>query len=128
MKINSLKVEGLHGFIDADISFFEDITVIVGRNGSGKTSVLELLANLIRLDQDALLQTRFKLAEVLLEDAETGICKIAARNDESFNDISITIGDKLQEILPLGIDPKSAFIWGATNFQDTNIQPIYLEN
>src|SRR6267154_6615540 len=68
MRLKSLTVSGLHGIIDATLDFFQDLTVIVGRNGSGKTSVLDLISNLLRLDIEALRATRFSAATLSLED------------------------------------------------------------
>ena len=45
--IKSLKVEGLNHRFDADLEFNEDLNIITGKNGSGKTTVLKLLWYLI---------------------------------------------------------------------------------
>jgi predicted ATP-dependent endonuclease of OLD family len=43
MKIKALKVTGLYGYFDKEIQFNEDVTVLVGINGSGKTSILNII-------------------------------------------------------------------------------------
>lgn len=43
MKINSLLIENLYGK-DFHLTFFEDVTILTGLNGSGKTSILNILA------------------------------------------------------------------------------------
>ncbi len=45
--IESLSVKGLNNRIDADWEFNEDLNIITGKNGSGKTTVLKLLWYLI---------------------------------------------------------------------------------
>lgn len=55
--INSLKARGLNQTLDFDLTFHEDINIITGKNGSGKTSVLNLLwyaisGNLERIIQE----------------------------------------------------------------------------
>ena len=41
--IKSLKVTGLNRCMSFDLTFHEDINIVTGRNGSGKTTVLKLL-------------------------------------------------------------------------------------
>ena len=43
MQINKLKITGLYGYIDKTIEFYDDMTLLVGINGSGKTSILNIL-------------------------------------------------------------------------------------
>lgn len=43
MQINRLIIKGLYGYIDKNIDFNSDLTLLVGINGSGKTSVLNIL-------------------------------------------------------------------------------------
>jgi predicted ATP-binding protein involved in virulence len=43
MKILSLRIKGLYGYLDKDIDFNTDINLLVGINGSGKTSVFNLI-------------------------------------------------------------------------------------
>ncbi|MFT7031506.1 MAG: DNA repair exonuclease SbcCD ATPase subunit, partial [Marinoscillum sp.] len=43
MKILNIKIEKLYGYIDKKIDFNDDLTLLVGINGSGKTSILNIL-------------------------------------------------------------------------------------
>jgi predicted ATP-dependent endonuclease of OLD family len=52
MKVNRFFAKKLHGYLDIDINFFNDITFLYGINGSGKTSVLKCI--------NALLSASFK--------------------------------------------------------------------
>ena len=43
MLIRELEVSGLHGYINKKIRFHEDVNILIGINGSGKTSILNAL-------------------------------------------------------------------------------------
>lgn len=43
MKIKSISVRNLHGVINQEVRFNEDLTILVGINGCGKTSILNAL-------------------------------------------------------------------------------------
>ena len=43
MKLREIKISGLYGYIDKHIPFHPDINLLVGINGSGKTSVLNII-------------------------------------------------------------------------------------
>lgn len=49
-QVRQMVVKGLHGHYDTQLSIKENITVIHGKNGSGKTSLLHILANLANGD------------------------------------------------------------------------------
>ena len=47
MRVLRLKLEEFRGFEKLDLTFEQDVTVLVGANGSGKTTVLDALAQLM---------------------------------------------------------------------------------
>ncbi|MDC4606714.1 AAA family ATPase, partial [Acinetobacter baumannii] len=48
MKIKSFTVEGLHGNHDPiSLEFHDDLNILSGRNGAGKTTILKLMWYLI---------------------------------------------------------------------------------
>ncbi len=49
MRFTSLRISDFRGTRELEIGFEPDITVIVGRNGSGKTSILDALAMLVAI-------------------------------------------------------------------------------
>ena len=57
--IKRLVVKGLHGKFDFDLAFNEDLNILTGKNGSGKTTILKLLwylisGNLHRITSDTI--------------------------------------------------------------------------
>ena len=64
MNIHNLKIEGLFGYIDKDIDFKKDITLLVGINGAGKTSILNIISWLIKPSIPHLSVTEFKSLEL----------------------------------------------------------------
>ena len=47
MKINKLSIKGLYGVYDYDVKFNKDITFLYGINGSGKTTVLNIVSSIV---------------------------------------------------------------------------------
>lgn len=105
MRIESFSVEGLHGFVDASLDFFPDLTIIVGRNGSGKTSVLDLMSHLIRLDFEAIVKANFSIATLILYDDKLGKIIIQASNTAEAKKVNLTIGNSESVEIPLDISP-----------------------
>lgn len=70
MHIKSIVVKGLHRAIDASLEFQPDLGIIVGINGSGKTSIINLTAHLLRLNVPELLRLDFEQIEIIGRDAE----------------------------------------------------------
>lgn len=48
IQLQDIHIQNFRGFGDVDIHFDEKLTVFIGINGSGKTSILELLADMLR--------------------------------------------------------------------------------
>lgn len=86
MTIKELKIKKLYGFLDKDIEFRTPISILVGINGSGKTSVLNLINWLLRLN----------FSELCLIDYES-ITLIFSHKDDEYrlyskqNKVEVTI-------------------------------------
>jgi predicted ATP-binding protein involved in virulence len=64
MKVKKIIINGLYGYIDKEIFFNEDISLLVGINGSGKTSILNLINWILKPSLAHLCVTEFK--EIIL--------------------------------------------------------------
>ena len=67
MQIDKLIVKGLYGYIDKTISFNNDLTLLVGINGSGKTSILNIINWLLRPSIPNLCVTEFKTIQLFFQ-------------------------------------------------------------
>ncbi|MBU6489913.1 MAG: hypothetical protein KGQ57_19145, partial [Burkholderiales bacterium] len=93
MIVQSFKVTKLFGIIDSELLLKPDLSVIVGRNASGKTSVLSLLANFMHLDMDSIKATRFESATAIFAHGSESIV-IHAENNGDAAFLSIRWGDR----------------------------------
>ncbi|CZF83984.1 phosphonate C-P lyase system protein PhnK [Grimontia celer] len=93
MKIESIIIEGLFGIFTHEISFSDDdITIIIGENGLGKTVLLEMLDNIFKYNFDQVKEVTFKKLTITFTDKsqwllqvhnEKGQNRLKIRNPES---------------------------------------------
>lgn len=112
MILKKFIVNRLHNLIDANIDFHDDINIIVGRNGSGKTSILTLLSSLVRLDIENIKSCIFDYCELTVNAGVSGTIKISASNSEEKRLIAISWTDHEDIEIPL-IDMEAVFRYGA---------------
>jgi predicted ATP-binding protein involved in virulence len=55
-KLTKLKLENIGGFKEFDLNFHEKLTVLIGKNGTGKTTILRSIALLFDMALDTLLE------------------------------------------------------------------------
>jgi predicted ATP-dependent endonuclease of OLD family len=60
MHLKRVRIKGLYGSLNKDVSFHPDLSLLVGINGSGKTSVLNVIDWLLRCDFPKLATTVFE--------------------------------------------------------------------
>ena len=66
--IESFKITKLWGYRDIDLTFNNDVNVLIGPNGSGKTTILNLLHSILTVDISGILNVNFEYAEIHLRD------------------------------------------------------------
>lgn len=69
MFLNSYSITGLHGHIDVNLKLFDDLSIILGGNGEGKTSALNFLCHILRFNASEIIATKFDRAEIVFGDA-----------------------------------------------------------
>ncbi|MDM7272374.1 AAA family ATPase, partial [Klebsiella grimontii] len=59
MKLISVRIEGFWGVKDVSFDFFSDYNFIIGPNGIGKTTVLNLITSVFKVDIDSIAKVQF---------------------------------------------------------------------
>jgi len=109
MQIDKLIIKGLYGYIDKTISFNNDLTLLVGINGSGKTSILNIINWLLRPSMPNLCVTEFKTIqlffqfknekyEILCKHNKTTFTYTIKTEKEKFNPLIVRIATPPSEI------------------------------
>ena len=65
--IDSIKIKKLWGHQDIDLSFYDDVNILIGPNACGKTTILNLLSSILLADLNSILNVNFEQAEVKLK-------------------------------------------------------------
>ncbi|KEY58159.1 AAA family ATPase [Serratia sp. DD3] len=95
-KIKNLMVKGLHGYKDIFLEF-KDVTVIVGKNGMGKTTLLKLIHSLLINKKDEYLVSICDFAELSFTDNES--ISFGGITDKLRSELlKFTINERLEEI------------------------------
>lgn len=103
MKIISIEIDGLHGSSSKiELSFNDDLNIITGRNGAGKTTVLKLLWYIISGNVSlAINEIRFDKVHIVTSEYE---CTVDRFNE---NDCKIVLKDEDKNIILEDINSES---------------------
>lgn len=69
-KVKSISIAGFWGTKQAFSEFEEDVNIIIGRNGTGKTTFMNILHAVLAVDVDALYENSFRSVHVNLSDGK----------------------------------------------------------
>jgi predicted ATP-dependent endonuclease of OLD family len=70
--VHSFHVSGLWGYKDYPITFKNDVNVIIGPNASGKTTLINILYDVLSGNLSRLCRTDFTAVSIILSDFENG--------------------------------------------------------
>lgn len=96
MKVESVIIKKLYGHLDFDIKFLPDINFLIGINGSGKTSVLNVLAWVLGPSLMRLAQLEFNSIKIVYSDEKKGQTEINVKKHK--NNVEITIARELKSL------------------------------
>jgi ABC-type lipoprotein export system ATPase subunit len=104
--VKSLNIVGLHGQFDISCELQDGVNVIFGKNGTGKTTLLHVIANVLNRDFIRFSALEFKSIEVEFSDGNS--IKIETEKipkNDHFHYFIIVNGEKInkKEICPLGL-------------------------
>lgn len=98
MQIEKLIIKGLYGYIDKTLSFNDDLTLLVGINGSGKTSILNIINWLLRPSMPNLCVTEFKTIQLFFQFKDEKYEILCKHNKTT---LTYTIKNEKEEYNPL---------------------------
>jgi len=90
VRIVSLDATAVHGFIPIQLRFFNDLSFLIGMNGSGKTTALRLLMALLTPNADELEAIDFESATVVVEEDAKQVAVTARKTQQ---EITLTVSD-----------------------------------
>ena len=93
--IESFKISKLWGYRDIDLTFNNDVNILIGPNGSGKTTILNLLYSILSADLRSVLEVNFDQVEIKLRSFK-GKSKRTVKVDATNGKLSV--GQKTFEI------------------------------
>jgi len=80
--IKSVEIQGLWDVKNISIDFFEDVNILIGGNGSGKTTFLRIVEALLNLDLGAIEDLVFSEVQIIIQNEEEKVIKIQRIMDD----------------------------------------------
>ena len=99
--IESFKISKLWGYRDIDLTFNNDVNILIGPNGSGKTTILNLLHSILSADLRRVLDANFDQAEIKLKSFK-GRSERTVKVDTANGKLSVG-----RSKYPIDIDPRT---------------------
>jgi predicted ATPase len=69
-KVKSIQITGFWGDGTATSTFRDDVNIIIGKNGTGKTTFMNIMHAVLAVDTDALLENYFQSTQITLSDGK----------------------------------------------------------
>lgn len=101
MHLRSLSITKLHGALTLEVDFRADVTLLVGINGSGKTSVLNCIDTLLRPDMRRLATLEYERLELKFELDERSYRLLAEKSKKL---VTLSIEGGIHPFHPITID------------------------
>ncbi|MFS7183546.1 AAA family ATPase [Serratia proteamaculans] len=108
-KIHSITINGFWQRLNANCHFNDDVNIIIGRNGTGKTTFMNILHSILSVDMDGINNNEFDTAEIKLRDgSKKKTIKITKHDSEStpFSTIEYQLSTKKYQVRVLNADDR----------------------
>ncbi len=99
MKIQSIEIKNLFGYLNKNISFFEDISLLVGINGAGKTSILNIINWILTPSINSLCATTFDKITLTITIKEKEYKIVCSNNKKVFKYEVISKGENFHPLI-----------------------------
>ena len=84
-KVEKVEIDGFWHRFDVRCEFNEDVNIIIGRNGTGKTTFMNILHSVLTVDLNGLSENEFNSAKVtLVKDKKKKTIKVTKTDDENY--------------------------------------------
>ncbi|MDY0207128.1 MAG: AAA family ATPase [Pseudomonas sp.] len=69
-KIDNVAIDGFWGESRIFVNFNKDVNILIGRNGTGKTTFMDILSSILTVDSEGLLESLFKKVTIKLSSGK----------------------------------------------------------
>jgi len=90
--VRYVRAVGIHGRYDLELEFNPDVNILYGKNGTGKTTLLHILANILNGDFERFAFLPFETIEVHLDDKRE--IKLREYTNRENNKIDVYLNEK----------------------------------
>jgi predicted ATP-binding protein involved in virulence len=88
--VRYIQAIGIHGRFDLELDFDPGVNILYGKNGTGKTTLLHIIANILNGDFERFAFLPFEMIEIILDDGQ----KIKLVTSNKSNSIEVSIDEK----------------------------------
>ncbi|CAN5640343.1 AAA family ATPase [soil metagenome] len=103
-RVRSIEINGLYGRHDIKLEFDPHVNIIYGKNGTGKTTVLHVLANFLKGDFARFAHLEFDRIHVVGTKAESVVIERVLEDDEDGRHVLLSVGaEHIRLLVPVSL-------------------------